>query len=108
MKIRILCAVSLMGLMGLTLGCTHANISSVPQMIGGKAVFTYQGRANFGHQMKAADREMISHCAEVNGGSPVAIDRATQDLGYVVSGNTTAGLNAMGNQNQIIKFTCER
>jgi hypothetical protein len=46
-KIRILCAVSMMGLM---LGCTHANISSAPQMIGGKAVFTYQSRANFGHQ----------------------------------------------------------
>ena len=88
-------------------GCTHASISSIPEMVGGKAVFTYQGRANFGHQMKAADREMTKHCAEFNGGTPVALGRTTQDLGYVVTGNTTTGVNAMGNQNQIIRFTCE-
>lgn len=89
-------------------GCTHASVSSIPEMIGGKAVFTYQGRANFGHQMKAADREMTKHCTEFNGGTPVAVGRTTQDLGYIVTGNTTTGVNAMGNQNQIIKFTCER
>ncbi|MGC6471822.1 MAG: hypothetical protein ACON4W_02980 [Parvibaculales bacterium] len=89
-------------------GCTHASVSSIPEMANGKEIFTYQGRANFGHQMKAADREMTKHCTEFNGGRPVAVSRTTQDLGYVVAGNTTTGVNAMGNQNQIIKFTCEK
>ena len=89
-------------------GCTHASFSSIPQMIDGTAVFTYQGRANFGHQFKIADQKMIAHCTSYNGGKPVAIDRARQDLGYIVTGNNTTGLNAMGNQNQVVKFICEK
>ena len=89
-------------------GCTHANVSSVPQMVDGRAVFTYQGRANFGHQLKAADNEMILHCKTYNGGRPIAVERESQDLGYVVSGNSTTGFNAVGNKNQIIRFICEK
>jgi hypothetical protein len=84
-------------------GCTHANVSSVPEIVQGKTVFTYQGRSNFGHQLKVADREMAKQCASFNGGTPVLISRVKEDLGYVVSGNS-----ASSNQNQIVRFSCER
>ena len=86
--------------------CTHANIGTIPTMVNGKEVYTYQGRANFGHQLELADKMMIEHCANLNHGRPVILDRDFQDLGYVVSA-TPNNMNAMGNQNQIIHFTCE-
>ena len=82
-------------------GCIHANVSNVPQMINGEAIFTYQGRSNFGFQLEAADKFMIKHCLDFNGGSPVALKRSTQDLGYVVSNDF-----ASGNQNQVVLFKC--
>jgi hypothetical protein len=81
--------------------CTHGNVSEVPQMINGEAVFTYQGRSNFGHQLEAADKFMVNHCNKFNGGSPVALGRSTQDLGYVVTKDYAAG-----NQNQLVLFKC--
>ncbi|MDA9345853.1 hypothetical protein N9R01_00555 [Porticoccaceae bacterium] len=99
-------AFSLLALFVAVTGCTHANVSSIPQLVNGTAVFTYRGRANFGHQLKAADQAMISTCKEYNGGNPSIVDQRTEDLGYVVTGNTTTGINAMGNQNQIIQFSC--
>lgn len=87
-------------------GCTHAHIGEVPTIIDGEEIYTYRGRANFGHQLEAADKMMIKHCADLNQGRPVVVNRGTEDLGYVVSG-TQDSLNAMGNQNQIIYFKCE-
>lgn len=83
-------------------GCTHGRVSSVPEVINNQYVFTYQGRANFSHQMAEADKQMQEKCSEFNGGTPVAVTRDNEDLGYVVSGS-----NAMGNQNQIVKFICK-
>ena len=89
----------------LLFACSHANIGSVPTIIDGEEVFTYQGRANFGHQLKLADKMMIDHCADLNRGNPVIIDRKDQDLGYVVTGSSSS-VNAMENHNQIIQFIC--
>ena len=86
--------------------CTHANISSIPNMIDDKEIFTYQGRSNFGHQLKAADQKMMAFCENLNGGRPLLFDKKTQDLGYVVSADAN-GMSAMGNQNQIVRFSCE-
>lgn len=88
-------------LVPLTSACTHGNVSQVPQMINGEAVFTYQGRSNYGHQLKAADEYMIKHCKKFNDGSPVSISRQTQDLGYVFTKDYAAS-----NQNQIVLFKC--
>lgn len=87
--------------------CTHASISQIPQMINNQEVYTYQGRANFSHQISEADDKIKEHCKNVNGGSPVIVSRNNQSLGYVVTGNTSTGLNAMGNQNQVIQFICQ-
>ena len=87
--------------------CTHASISEIPEMINNKEVYTYQGRSNFAHQLSEADRKMKEHCKNVNGGSPVILSRNNESLGYVVSGNASTGINAMGNQNQVIKFICQ-
>ena len=87
--------------------CTHANIGSIPTIVDGQEVYTYQGRANFGHQLELADKMMIDHCSDLNQGRPVIMSRESQDLGYVVSASPN-NLSAMGNQNQIIHFTCEK
>ena len=87
-------------------GCTHANVSQIPQIVDGREVYTYTGRANFGHQMAVADKEMIKHCDSKGGKVPRVLDRTTQDLGYVVSVSQGSG-SASGNQNQVIRFTCE-
>lgn len=91
----------------LLFSCTHASISQIPEVMDNQEVYTYQGRSNFSHQMKVADEMLIKHCKKVNGGKAVIVSRGNQDLGYVVTGNTNTGINAMSNQNQIIKFICK-
>lgn len=88
--------------------CTHASISQIPEIINNQEVYTYQGRANFSHQMSEADDKIKEHCRNINGGSPVIVSRNNQSLGYVVTGNASTGINAMGNQNQVIQFFCQK
>ncbi|WP_301834345.1 hypothetical protein [Pseudidiomarina terrestris] len=76
-------------------------------MVNNKEVYTYQGRSNFAHQISEADRKMKEHCKKVNGGNPVILERNNQSLGYVVTGNASTGINAAGNQNQVIQFICQ-
>lgn len=43
----------------LLFSCTHASISQIPEIMNNQEVYTYQGRANFSHQIKVAD-EMLT------------------------------------------------
>ena len=97
----------LIALSSILVACTHANITTIPTILDGKEVYTYRGRANFGHQLELADKMMVEHCADLNQGRPVIVSRDTEDLGYVVSASPS-NLSAFGNQNQIIYFSCEK
>lgn len=80
--------------------CTHASVSMVPMQVPGVGeVYRYSGRANFSHQLAAADRAMIDHCTKVGGGSPVVVDQQLRDLGPVAVGSSqsTTSLNGVAN-----------
>lgn len=86
--------------------CTHGHVSSVPISVEGVGdVYLYQGRANFGHQLEAADRMMTDHCRQINGGRPVLVHERRRDLGPVLVG-TGENVTMVGNQNQELYFRC--
>src|SRR5262245_43751048 len=94
----------LVALLLMIAGCTHASVSSVPmEMPGIGTVYRYQGRANFPHQIAEADRLMVEHCAKINGGKPIVVDRQKIFLGTVNMANaqatTSASAVAMGTPN---------
>ena len=77
--------------------CTHGSVSTVPIFVDGIGeVYRYQGRANFSHQFKEADRMITEHCLKVNGGRPVIVSAQKRDLGIVSigSGASTTTLDA--------------
>ncbi|MCA0204328.1 MAG: hypothetical protein LCH92_08300 [Proteobacteria bacterium] len=103
----------LTAVMVLLAGCapTYGSISSTPMQLGdGSLAYRYQGRANFGHQLAEADRQMAEHCAAVNGGRPVMVRQDTRQIGgggFVQAQPTGfASFSAMSNQNQEILFRC--
>ena len=85
--------------------CTHSNVSTTPILLpDGTEGYRYTGRANFGYQLREADRVMAETCASF-GKTPLVIDQQARALGggaVLGGGVATAGLN----QQQDILFRC--
>ena len=96
-KINILLTFLLLALFS----CSHASISSIPQIVNGEEVYTYTGRANFAHQNKVAEASIRTHCEQLDKGAPIIMDKSSQSLGY----NTSL---QMENKNQTIYFKCNK
>ena len=82
--------------------CTHAHISSIPTEVPGVGtVYRYQGRANFAHQFREAERLITAECKSINGGLPRIVQMGQYQVGTtgIVNNNVMGNITASGNPN---------